>query len=95
MLTMTKRMCLECPASLACTTGRVVIPKRCTRCKCVEATLQGRNAGSEGIFRVAFGCPRAAYMDGGYANFYCQECAQMVHAEDINIISHSQLVGDV
>ncbi len=83
-------MCLECPASLICETNKIVDPKRCTRCKCVEAILVHPNDGPNSLFRVAFACPRAPYTDGGSLGFYCLEChiAKMEAEADGLVIKH-------
>lgn len=70
-----EKMCIDCPASLTCMTDRIVEPHRCRRCKRVEAAIYGRKPGVEGIFKVAFSCPRVRYSDTTVDRYYCIECA--------------------
>ena len=68
-------MCIECAASQACETGNVVNPRRCQRCKCVEATLARPNGGPDTIFLVARKCPRVTLAKTGLGTgFFCVEC---------------------
>lgn len=74
-------VCIECLMSLACETDMIVNPRRCNRCKCVEATIESPHNGSYSIVLVERECPRVTWVKGTTGSgrgFYCVECAVLL-----------------